>query len=72
MQEQVNLVFQPFFNFIDFFQPTKAHNVSVNAKTISVKWCKTMQKNVSVNVSHLDTMLQEYAKMIYNYMEHML
>jgi hypothetical protein len=23
MQEQVNLVFQPFFNFIDFFQPTK-------------------------------------------------
>lgn len=27
MQEQVNLVFQPLFNFIDFFQPTKAHNI---------------------------------------------
>jgi hypothetical protein len=27
MQEQVNLLFQPFFNFIDFFQPTKAHNI---------------------------------------------
>lgn len=31
-----------------------------------------MQKNVSVNVSHLDTMLQEYAKLIYSYMEHKL
>jgi hypothetical protein len=37
MQEQVNLVFQPFFNFIDFFQPTKAHNISVNAKKYKCK-----------------------------------
>jgi hypothetical protein len=29
MQEQVNLVFQLFFHFIDFFQPTKAHNILV-------------------------------------------
>jgi len=31
-----------------------------------------MQKNVIVNVLHLDTMLEEYAKLIYNYMEHKL
>jgi hypothetical protein len=31
-----------------------------------------MQKNLSVNVLHTDTMLQEYVKLIYNYMEHKL
>ncbi len=27
MQKQVNVVLQPFLNFMDFFQPTKAHNM---------------------------------------------
>jgi hypothetical protein len=27
MQKQVNVVFQPFLNFMDFFQPTKTHNM---------------------------------------------
>lgn len=27
MQKQINVVLQPFFNFKDFVQPTKAHNM---------------------------------------------
>jgi len=27
MQKQVNVVLQPFFHFMDFFQPAKAHNM---------------------------------------------